>query len=316
VTVDVGDTDLYRQAIRPVLRAQVGPADLWSLLEESGWSALADDDPVTAIGLLFEEQGRTTATTCALDVVVALAAGQKPGGGVVHPVGLQPSGRVEDGIVSVYGVLLARSDPGELTVNVGDAFVSAAGSEVTVTPVRGIDPALGLRVLSGRTPVSSHLPGGTTQAETAARRALAHELVGVAETMLAVAAEQVTNRYQFGRPIAAFQAVQHRLADVRVAIESARSSLAAAWREDEPLMTLVAKAAAGRAALTAAKHCQQVCGAIGFTVEHPMPALVRRALILDMLYGSASEAEQTVGEHLLVTSSARRPATPWNVAAS
>ncbi len=316
MTADPGNLDLYRQAIRPVLQAQVGPADLWSLLVESGWSVLADDEPVTAVGLLFEEQGRATATTCALDLVVALAAGQQPGGGVVHPVGLQPAGRVEDGVVSVYGVLLARSHSDELTVGLDDVFVSAAGSEVAATPVRGVDPALGLRVVSGRTPVRSYLPGGTARAETAARRALAHELVGVAETMLAVATEQVTNRQQFGRPIAAFQAVKHRLADVKVAIESARSSLAAAWRDDDPFVTLVAKATAGRAALTAAKHCQQVCGAIGFTVEHPMPALVRRALMLDLLYGSAREAEQTVGEHLLATSSARRPATPWSATAS
>ncbi|MFF4260425.1 acyl-CoA dehydrogenase family protein [Streptomyces sp. NPDC001663] len=57
--------------------------------------------------------------------------------------------------------------------------------------------------------------------------------------------------------------------------------------EDE-LGSLLAKAAAGQAALTAALHCQQVLGGIGFTAEHPLHRHLRRAVVLDGLLGSAT----------------------------
>lgn len=57
----------------------------------------------------------------------------------------------------------------------------------------------------------------------------------------------------------------------------------------------MAKAAAGHAALTAARHCQQVLGGIGFTAEHGLHRHVRRALVLDGLLGSARELTREAG---------------------
>ena len=58
---------------------------------------------------------------------------------------------------------------------------------------------------------------------------------------------------------------------------------------------MLAKAAAGHAALTAARHCQQVLGGIGFTAEHGLHRHVRRALVLDGLLGSARELTREAG---------------------
>ncbi|MFD7999312.1 acyl-CoA dehydrogenase family protein [Streptomyces mirabilis] len=126
----------------------------------------------------------------------------------------------------------------------------------------------------------------------AGRRALGWWLLGTGRAMLALARSHVLDRTQFGRPLASFQAVRHRLAETLVALDGAESTLLAA---EDDLGCLLAKAAAGQAALTAARHCQQVLGGIGFTAEHDLHRHVRRALVLDGLLGSARELTREAG---------------------
>src|SRR4029077_4358749 len=90
-------------------------------------------------------------------------------------------------------------------------------------------------------------------------------------------------RQQFGRPIGAYQAVSHRCADMLLLTESARSAvLAAGWTadHDEPGLAFaasVAKASAGDAGWRVAGSSLQVHGGIGFTWEHDLHLLLRRA---------------------------------------
>ncbi|MGA8328486.1 MAG: acyl-CoA dehydrogenase, partial [Mycobacterium sp.] len=102
----------------------------------------------------------------------------------------------------------------------------------------------------------------------AGRHALGWWLVGAGRAMLTLARRHALDRVQFGRPVASFQAVRHRLAETLVAVEGAEATLGAAAAEPDELSFMLAKAAAGQAALTAARHCQQVLGGIGFTAEH------------------------------------------------
>ncbi|WP_371657601.1 acyl-CoA dehydrogenase family protein [Streptomyces sp. NBC_00280] len=145
-----------------------------------------------------------------------------------------------------------------------------------------LDGELPLRVC----PVGEPVPLG------AGRRALGWWLLGTGRAMLTLARSHVLYRTQFGRPLASFQAVRHRLAETLVALDGAEATLLAA---DDDLGALLAKAAAGRAALTAARHCQQVLGGIGFTAEHDLHRHVRRALVLDGLLGSARELTREAG---------------------
>lgn len=149
----------------------------------------------------------------------------------------------------------------------------------------GLDPELPLRVV----------PTGDPVPLAAGRRALGWWLAGTSRAMLSLARAHALDRVQFGRPIAAFQAVRHRLAETLVAIEGAEATLAAAA---DDLGCLLAKAAAGHAALTAARHCQQVLGGIGFTAEHEFHRHVRRTLVLDGLLGSARELTAEAGAAL------------------
>jgi alkylation response protein AidB-like acyl-CoA dehydrogenase len=131
------------------------------------------------------------------------------------------------------------------------------------------------------------------------RQALGWWLVGTSRAMLSLARQHAVDRVQFGRPIASFQAVRHRLAETLVAIEGAEAALDATDdSNDFEFACLLGKAAAGQAALTAARHCQQVLGGIGFTAEHPLHHHVKRVLVLDGLLGSTRELTRAAGATL------------------
>ncbi|HVW32444.1 MAG TPA: acyl-CoA dehydrogenase family protein, partial [Acidimicrobiia bacterium] len=171
-----------------------------------------------------------------------------------------------------------------------------------VRPVRGLDPAMGLVAVTGSAALDSDGatdPAGWGAVRQSARRALAHELCGLAGRLLDDAARHVTDRHQFGRPIAAFQTVRHRLTEVYVAVAAARAALDAAWRGADPVLADAAKVLSGRAAALAGRHCLQVTGAIGFTEDHRLPGALRRAGVLDALYGSADEVRAELGRSLL-----------------
>ena len=142
----------------------------------------------------------------------------------------------------------------------------------------------------------------------AGRRALGWWLVGISRVMLSLSRRHALDRLQFGRPVAAFQAIRHRLAETLVAVEGAEATLHVASAESGDLAAVLAKAAAGEAALTAARHCQQVLGGVGFTAEHELHRHVKRALILDGLLGSAKELTREAGATLRANGFAPRVA--------
>lgn len=307
--IDEGDAALVRAAFR-ALFASSDPVDVRARLVDEGWHELADGDEQQAVGVLFEEQGRSLAASGALDLVVARAAGceLQAADAIVHPGGGPPNERSPH----FDGVLLTGPEPRRLLVPTGSGAVAFPAGSAELAPIAGFDPTLGLRS------VRLHgMPLGDTwhHVTPAVRRALAHELIGITEAILELAVRQISDRQQYGRPIGSFQAVQHRMADVAVALDAARAVTAAAWRTPgsaDPLACQAAKALAGRAALLAARHCQQVSGAIGFTVEHPLPRYVRRAHVLDTLYGSAASLQSAIGHQLLVAGKASRLPAAWD----
>jgi hypothetical protein len=139
-----------------------------------------------------------------------------------------------------------------------------------------------------------------------ARRAVGWWLVGASRAMLALARQHALDRVQFGRPIAGFQAIRHRLAETLVAIEGAEATLTLPGDDNPDLTAMLAKAAAGKAALTTARNCQQVLGGIGFTEEHDLHRHVKRILVLDQLLGSSRELTRRAGAGLRARGSAPR----------
>lgn len=150
------------------------------------------------------------------------------------------------------------------------------------------------------------VPAGEAVPVDAARLALGWWLVGASRAMLTLARQHALDRVQFGKPIASFQAVRHRLAETLVAIEGAAATLQFAGEHHDEMACLLAKAAAGQAALTTAKHCQQVLGGIGFTAEHDLHRHIKRVLVLDGLFGSSRELTRAAGAALRANGSAPR----------
>lgn len=227
-------------------------------LAELGWLDMLDEMPELAVSLVFRLLGETGAHAPALNDVLARAAGAAPGATLPMP------------FTGGSWVRWERAD--------------VAGSV--------IDDQLPVTVVLHGNPVAP-------SALNAGRRALGWWLVGTSRAMLSLARQHAVDRIQFGRRVSSFQAVRHRLAETLVAIEGAEATLHVADDEpDDGLAALLAKAAAGQAALTAARHCQQVLGGIGFTAEHPLHRHVKRSLVLDGLLGSTRELTREAGKAL------------------
>jgi hypothetical protein len=176
----------------------------------------------------------------------------------------------------------------------------AGGSWIVWERTDQTSPALG-----GDLPIH-RVPEGEPVPLAAGRHALGWWLVGTGRAMLSLARQHALDRVQFGRPVASFQAIRHRLAETLVAIEGAEATLLAAAAEPDDLGFLLAKAATGRAALIASRHCQQVLGGIGFTAEHELHRHVKRSLVLDGMLGSTRELTHEAGAALRARGSAPR----------
>ena len=105
---------------------------------------------------------------------------------------------------------------------------------MTLESVSGVDPSLQLRHVRGDSArVVSELDSEyAALMGQAARRAVAHESIGLGRAILEVAVEHVTSRKQFGRTIGSYQAVQHRLTDIEVALGGAAALTALSWEGD------------------------------------------------------------------------------------
>jgi alkylation response protein AidB-like acyl-CoA dehydrogenase len=125
-----------------------------------------------------------------------------------------------------------------------------------------------------------------------ARVALAAEALGGAERVLEMTTEFVKQRVQFGRPIGSFQALKHRLADMMVQVEAAKSAAwyAACVADQEPAELAEAAAIAKSYCCDAFYECAanaiQLHGGIGFTWEHDVHLYFKRARASATLLGS------------------------------
>jgi alkylation response protein AidB-like acyl-CoA dehydrogenase len=141
---------------------------------------------------------------------------------------------------------------------------------------------------------------------------LAVEQVGASAHLLDVAVEYAKARLQFGRPIGSFQAVKHRLADMLIALEHARSTAYhAAWAltdgsDDPALAASIAQATSSAAGPRIAADTIQTLGGIGFTWEHQAHLYFKRATTDAALLGTAEQHRERVAAMVLDTASTDR----------
>jgi alkylation response protein AidB-like acyl-CoA dehydrogenase len=134
---------------------------------------------------------------------------------------------------------------------------------------------------------------------------LAVEQVGAAQHLLDLSVDYAKSRLQFGRQIGSFQAIKHKLADLLVDLEHARSAAYhAVWAiadgsDDPALSASIAQATCSAALSRIADDTIQVHGGIGFTWEHQAHLYFKRAATDAALLGSAEQHRDRVAELVL-----------------
>lgn len=314
------------------------PADEWATITRLGW--MAGDLDAVAQAVVAEETGYALSPIPWL-VTVGLAgpslhaagraeslpgpttlAWQEPG---VHsildaagPVACRAERRGGGWVLTGRKVGVPQGATVDAVVVVADAgagpalfHVHSAHYRTAVRSLSTMDPTRDLAEISfDSTPANALTPAERTTEILRATWRLAHtllaaEAVGVARRALDLAVGHACNRVQFGRPIGAYQAIAHPLAEVYCDIEFARSLYRrAAWcvstgaaEVDEAVRC--AALAARDAARTATETAGQTLGALGFTWEHPLHRWYRRALWISSFDTSSRRLRADLADRLL-----------------
>jgi len=257
--------------------AQGFDAPLFARLRAEGRLDLARRSPAGALDavLLVERLSRQAALTPAglHALVLPLLFDPDPGGVAVladeRSEGPVPFGAEASLMVRYEGETAAayRTDP--------SAARAVAANYVYPLAIPG--PAAGTAV--ARAPAAA--------VRRRHRLALAAEAVGALDGALAMLTRYLTEREQFGRPIGAFQALQHRAAELAVSVEGARWLVrAAAWSDDDEDAALAA-AYAAKAARRMAWEAHQLHGARGFTLAYGLHRHTLRLQFLSVAAGGA-----------------------------
>jgi alkylation response protein AidB-like acyl-CoA dehydrogenase len=196
-------------------------------------------------------------------------------------------------------LVTADSDDGCFLVS-----VAADAEGLTITERPGIDGAT-IAVLSFadcRIPAARLLAHAARPADLLdrpvlhARLALAAELAGIAAKAIELTVGYTRDRVQFGKPIASFQAIQHRLVDMwmdaefaRAAVVNAVNVLQAGRGDAAQLAALAAKARAGEAAFSICRRAVHLHGAMGFTDDCDIGLYLKRSISLNATLGQPEE---------------------------
>jgi hypothetical protein len=249
---------------------------IWKrLATEMGLVALpVEDVPLSWVTTVIEETGRVLLRAPYLPTVVAAAA-LKAAGDQQHLAGLG------DGSLTAALALHGRLDQVPHAMN-ADLLLLAKGDELWVVeelsaePLETLDltrPAARVQVSAGRS------VGSAWHARDLEHVAIAAECVGASQRVLELVVEHLLVRTQFGRPLGSFQALRHKVADLTVLLEAARSTTwyAASEPDDFAVVAPLARALASEAFVTISGEAIQLFGGIGFTWEHDAHLYFKRA---------------------------------------
>jgi alkylation response protein AidB-like acyl-CoA dehydrogenase len=292
--------------------------DVVLLAEEMGRAGLVS--PYVASAVVATSLLLGSGTTARKRAVADMALGRR----ICALAVLEDSGELEPGAMALRGEIGGALDGKKLLVAdadlADDLIVAARGSAgVTLFHVERTRPGIALLPmpsmagerlfevtfdnvsLSGRDVLGKEGAGWDALGPALRLGALAKsaEMVGAAQRILDLAVEYAKTRVQSGRPIGAFQAIQHACADLARGVESARPLvLHAAWKAQEGLPcetdVAMAKSYAGDACLAVARKAHQVFGAIGYCDEHPLHRLHKQIIAARLAYGDTRHHAETI----------------------
>ena len=276
-------------AVRAAMESTRGyDESLWSMLcEQVGVAALVVPEEFGGAGgeladaaAVLEELGRALVPTPLLGTTLAelaLLAADEPDSDTVE----QLAAGVAIGAVVFDRDYVVNGDVADVVVAVEDARL-VRWSDVSAEAVSTVDPTRRLaRVKAAAAEAIGTDPG---LADTAAIL-LAAEQVGAAARCLELTVAYTKDRVQFGRPIGSFQALKHRMADLYVAVQSARAVVGDAIAEPGPTSAALARLAASEAFTKVAGEAIQLHGGIAITWEHDIQLYFKRAHGSAQLFG-------------------------------
>jgi alkylation response protein AidB-like acyl-CoA dehydrogenase len=132
------------------------------------------------------------------------------------------------------------------------------------------------------------------------------ELAGVVEKVLEFTKQWMFDRFSFGRPLASYQALKHRFADMTLWSHALQATMAAAAaavqerRDDAAELVSIAKAYCGQRATDVIQDCVQLHGGLGVTWEHDIHVYLRRATVDRVTWGEPSQHRRRVADLLKV----------------
>lgn len=121
------------------------------------------------------------------------------------------------------------------------------------------------------------------------------EVVGILDTVFGFTVQWALDRYSFGRPLASYQALKHKYADMKIWLEACRATTRAAITSvgarstDADLTVSVAKSYLGEHAPGMLQLCVQMHGGIGVTWEHDLHLFLRRATLYRSMFGTPED---------------------------
>ncbi|MEH6634673.1 MAG: acyl-CoA dehydrogenase family protein [Halioglobus sp.] len=248
--------------------------------------------------------GEVIGTLATSEGLGALQVSAKVIDGVLHGQKMP----VPDGDLADFLVLLANDNndvPGLYLVNLNQSGVMRE-SLTSMDPSRSQASMAFDNVLVQ--PLGNGNEGMAKTLELLNRAAVlfAFEQIGGGQAALDMGIAYTKQRYAFGRPIASFQAIKHKFADMFVALELARSNAYyGAWAlscdaPDLPLAAATARVSATDAYYLTTKENIQAHGGMGFTWEFDCHLYYRRALLLSSIIGSQPHWKEKVAMHLLL----------------
>ncbi|MFJ6388696.1 acyl-CoA dehydrogenase family protein [Streptomyces sp. NPDC091972] len=273
-----------------------GGRALWGRIADAGVFALAVPEAYGGLGprpadltLAFVELGRHAVPGPLVETVTAAALLTAP----------DAARRMLPALAAGETMATVARDGGyALDGQVADVHLSLSSEGLYLAPGHGpvrpsLDPARRLtRLAPGGELLTAHPP--VTAALLVARLTTAAQALGVGLALLDRTVSHVKERTQFGVPIGSFQAVKHRLADARIALEFARPLLLGAALTMTAQDVAAAKVTACEAAYRTARTALQLHGAIGYTAEYDLSLWLTRARALRTAWGGPDECRATV----------------------
>ena len=231
---------------------------------EMGLAALPVEAPLSWTATVAEETGRVLLRAPFLSTAVTATVTKDPG---LADGSLTAAVQTDDVVpwAASADLLLDLRGPEALLVR-----------DFTAEPVEQLDLT---RPAARVTHNGGEAVGSADDARDLLHVLTAAECVGAAQRVLELVVEHLLVRTQFGRPLGSFQALRHRVSDLTVLVEAARSTTwyAASEPDDFRVVAPLARALASEAFVTVAGESIQLFGGIGFTWEHDAHLYFKRA---------------------------------------